>query len=128
EFATRGLLTPEPFKRHGRLRWRQDCSGWDRRRHSCFSHDGAIDVDPGSPFEEPAFFTGRIDFRNLETPHCATGRLLNLFRRDAEIHDTSVPDFKAGDVSRCAQQRDVSRHECDVIFQLTATKLSVLDK
>ena len=93
QFAMRGLVTPKFFKCHGCLRWRQDRPACDRRHHSCFCHNRSIDVDSGSPCERPARFTGRIDFRDLEAPDCATGHLFNLFRRDAEIRDTSVPDF-----------------------------------
>src|SRR6266516_2254599 len=124
----RVLVAPELVERNGWSRLSLSCLAWDWRHHSCLLDDGAIDVDPGPPLQRPACFTGRIDFRELEAPHCATGRLLNLFRRDAEIQDTSVPDFKVGDISGCAQQRDVARHECDVIFQVTLAKVSVLNK
>src|SRR5436190_9044764 len=79
-----------------------------------------IDIFPTS--------TGRIDILDLEARHRTSGCFFNLLRRDAQIHDTSVSDFKTGDISGCVQQRAVRRHECDVIFQVTLAKVSVLNK
>jgi len=121
QFTMNGLVAPELVERNGWSRLRHSCLAWERRYHFCFPHHRAVDVDADLPIDIFPTSTGRIEIRNLEARHLASGRLLNLFRRDAEIRDTSVPDFKAGDISGCAQQRDVPRHESDVIFELTAT-------
>jgi hypothetical protein len=77
-------------------------------------NDRSIDIDFGSATERN-MNPGSIYFGDPESPHGMTAPALNLFGGNAEINKPSLPRFKTCHIPSGMQERDVARHERDMI-------------